>query len=151
MKIIEKVKELLDPIAKKQGYYIVDITYKREGSKFVLRVLADKPGGISMDECAGLNNELSEILDKENVIEEEYTLDVSSPGLDRKLKKDGDFVWAIGKKVKVSMYAPLDGKNVFTGTLVGLGDGTVVIDEAGASTEIPREKIANAKLNEDIG
>jgi ribosome maturation factor RimP len=144
--IADKVRELLEPIAKERGYYVVDITYRREGGKFVLRIILDKDGGITLDECTGLNNELSGLLDKDNVIEEEYTLEVSSPGLDRKLKKDEDFVWAVGKRVKVSTYAPLDGRNVFSGVLVGLGDGTVVVDENGTSTEIAREKIANAKL-----
>ena len=95
-----------------------------------------------------MNSELSELLDKESVIEGQYIVEVSSPGLDRKLKKDKDFVWAVGKKVKVTTYAPLDGKNTFRGTLLGLGEDTVVIDENGTSTEIPREKIASARLNE---
>ena len=146
MEVIEKLKQLAEPIAKARKFYIVDITYKREGGRVVLRILADKEGGITIDECARLNNELSELLDKENVIEEQYVLEISSPGLDRKLKKDEDFLWAVGKRIKVATYAPLDGKNVFSGVLVGLGDGTVVLEENGMSAEIPREKIANAKL-----
>jgi ribosome maturation factor RimP len=146
MEVIERIKELLGPIADARRYYIVDITYRREGGRFVLRILADKEGGITIDECARLNNELSELLDRENVIEEQYTLEISSPGLDRKLKKDEDFLWAMGKKIKISTYAPLDGKNVFLGVLVGLGDGTVVLKENGTSAEVPREKIASAKL-----
>jgi len=144
--IIEKVRELLEPIAEKREYYIVDIAYKREGGNFVLRVVLDKKGGITMDECTALNNELGEILDKENVIGDEYTLEVASPGLDRRLKKDSDFVWAIGKRVRVTTYAPVEGKNSFLGVLVGLGDGTVVVDEGAASIEIPREKIAGARI-----
>ena len=146
MEVLSKVKELLGPIAEERKYYIVEVTYRREGRRFVLRILADKTGGITADECGWLNNELSEILDKENIIEEQYTIEVSSPGLDRKLEKDEDFVWAVGKKIKVTTYAPLNGKNVFTGVLLGLGDGIVVIDETGVSAEIPREKIASARL-----
>ncbi len=146
MEVIERIRELLEPIANERKFYIVDITYRREGGKLALRILADKEGGITMRECAGLNNELSELLDGENIIEEEYLLEVSSPGLDRKLKKDEDFLWAVGRRIKVTTYAPLDGKNVFSGVLVGLGDGTVVLEENGISAEIPREKIASAKL-----
>ena len=144
--MIDKIKELIASIADRRKLYIVDVTYKREGKRMVLRVVADKSGGINMDECARLNNELSELLDKESVIEEQYTLEVVSPGLDKKLKKDTDFIWALGRKVRVTMYAPIDGKSAFSGVLVGLGDGTVVVDEEGTATEIPREKIASARL-----
>ncbi|NQU94971.1 MAG: ribosome maturation factor RimP [Candidatus Omnitrophica bacterium] len=150
MEIANRIKEILEPIANERKYCVVDIMYKREGGKLVLRILLDKEGGIAMDECAGLNSELSELLDKENAIEDQYTLEISSPGLDRKLEKDKDFVWAVGKKVKVTTYAPLDGKNTFRGTLIGLGEDTAVIDENGISTEIPREKIASARLESDI-
>lgn len=150
MEVAEKAKELLGPIAAERGYLVLDVTYRREGGKFVLRVTLDKEGGVTMGECTRLNNELSELLDKEDAIMDEYLLEVSSPGLDRKLKTDRDFAWAVGKSVKISTYAPLEGKNTFRGVLVGLGEGTVVIDEEGVSTEIPREKIANAKLDEKV-
>ena len=148
METLDRIKEILEPIASERRYYVVDINYKREGGKLVLRILLDKEGGIAVDECAGLNSELSELLDKESVIEGQYIVEVSSPGLDRKLKKDKDFVWAVGKKVKVTTYAPLDGKNTFRGTLLGLGEDTVVIDENGTSTEIPKETIASARLDQ---
>jgi len=146
METIERIKELLEPIANARKYYIVDIAYRREAGRLVLRILADKEGGITMEECAGLSNELSELLDKGNIIEGEYLLEVSSPGLDRKLKKDEDFLWAVGKRIKVTTYAPLDGKNVFLGVLAGLGDGTIVVEENGTSWEIPREKLASTRL-----
>jgi len=146
MEIIEKIKAKFAPIARERGYAVVDATYKREGGRFVLRIALDKEGGITMDECARLNNELGELLDKENIVEEGYLLEVSSPGLDRKLKSDSDFAWAAGKRVKINTFGPFEGKNVFSGTLIGLGIGTVVVDENGISTEIPREKIANARL-----
>jgi ribosome maturation factor RimP len=148
MEIIEKVKELLEPIAAERGYAIVDITYSREAGNNVLRILADREGGITMAECASLNNELSELLDKDNMIDEEYLLEVSSPGLDRRLKTDTDFVWAIGKKVRISTYMKLEGKSEFQGIIVGLGDGTVVLQESGISYEIPSDKIASARLSE---
>ena len=144
--IIEKVKALLEPIASERGYFVVDIIYRREGGQFALRIALDKEGGITVDECARLNNELGEFLDKDSTVTERYLLEVSSPGLDRKLKTDRDFMWAVGKSVAVSTYAPIDGKNMFRGVLVGLGDGTIVVDENGVSTEIPREKVASAKL-----
>lgn len=151
MRIVEdKIRELIEPLAKTRGYCVVDLSYKREGSRFVLRLILDKDGGINMDECARLNVELGEILDKENIIAEEYVIEVSSPGLDRKLEKDTDFKWAMGKKIRVSTYAPIDGKNVFSGILIGMGVDTIVLDENGVSYEVPRDKIANAKLEFNI-
>ena len=151
MEVIERIRELLEPIANERKFYIVDITYRREGGKLALRILADKEGGITMDDCTGLSNELSELLDRENIIEEQYVLEVSSPGLDRKLNKDEDFAWAAGKRIKVTTYAPLDGKNVFVGVLAGLTDGTIVVSEKeGISTEIPRDKIASARLVTEV-
>lgn len=102
-----------------------------------------------MDECAGLNNEISAFLEKENIIDDRYIVEVSSPGLTRKLKTDREFTWAVGRKIRVTTYAPLAGKNVFEGVLGGLGEGTIVITENDISTEIPRDKIANAKLAYD--
>lgn len=150
MEMINKIKDILGPIASERKYYVVDVTYKREGGNLVLRILLDKEGGIGMGECASLNSELSELLDKESAIEDKYTLEVSSPGLDRKLEKDEDFIWALGKNIRITTYAPLDGKNTFRGTLLGLGEGTVVIKENDTSTEISKEKIANARLELDV-
>jgi len=147
MQILDRVKELIEPFAAERGILVVDITYAREGGRRMLRVTADKEGGITMDECARLNNELGELLDRENVIDEEYTLEISSPGLDRKLKSERDFAWAVGKKVRITTYAPVEGRNSFLGTLCGLGDETLVIEEEGVSTEIPRDMVAGAKLD----
>lgn len=150
MEITEKIRSLIEPLVLENQGSILDITYKREGGSLILRVVVDKEGGITMGECAELNKKLSDILDKENIIDEEYTIEISSPGLDRKLTKDSDFIWAVGKEVKITTYAPLEGKNVFLGKLMGLGDKTVVISEEGISLDIPREKVASARLNLNI-
>ena len=151
MELSERAIALVKGTAAELDIYVVDITYKRESGRPVLRVLVDKAGGINMEECASYNSKLSEIFDKDNVVEEEgYVLVVASPGLDRKLVKDEDFIWALGKSLKVTTYGPIDGKNTFTGVLLGLGDDSVTVEEKGVSVEIPRDKIANAKLNIDI-
>ena len=151
MMLPERAIELIKKTAMGLDIYVVDITYKREDGKPVIRALVDKAGGIKMEECASLNRELSEIFDKEDVVlDEGYVLEVSSPGLDRKLVKNEDFVWALGRNLKVTTYGPIEGKNVFIGVLLGLGDESVTVEEDGVSTEIPRDKIASAKLNIDI-
>jgi len=146
MEIAEKIEKILEPIAAERGYFVLDVTYRREGAGLVLRVTLDKPGGITMEECARFNNELGELLDRDENITQRYLLEVSSPGLDRKLKTERDFVWAVGKKVKINTFGPLDGKNVFSGTLTGLGKTAVVVDEGGVSAEIPRSLISKARV-----
>ena len=150
MDTLESVKSLLDPITREKGCFVLDVEFKREGPERVLRITLDKPGGITMEECAQVNTKLGEILEQSNAINEHYVLEVTSPGLDRTLKKDSDFEWALGKNIKVSTYGPLDGKNVFKGKLFGLGDNAIVIEENGVSTEIPRDMIAKAKLDPEI-
>ena len=150
MKTVDRIKELLGPMAEKLDCLVLEVEFKRRGSERFLKIILDKPGGITLDECASVNTELGDILEKENVIDEHYCLEVTSPGLDRTLKADNDFVWAVGKKVKATTYKAFDGKNVFKGKLVGLGEGSIVIEDNGVSAEIPRNMIAKAKLDPDI-
>lgn len=148
MDIVTGVRGILSPMTERRKVEIVDITYKREGPTMVLRILLDKADGITIDECGQVNKELSELLDKENIIiDEHYILEVSSPGLAKPIKTERDFRRALGKDVKVTTYAPIDGKNVFIGKLLGIRNSTIVLeDNEGISTEIPRAKIANARL-----
>ena len=147
MDIVNRVTEILSHIAEQRGIEIVDITYKKEGPAMVLRILLDKTGGITIDECGQINKVLSKLLDEENIIDGHYILEVSSPGLGRPMKTERDFQRVLGKDIKVTTYAPIDGKNVFIGKLLGIGSSTIVLeDNEGISTEIPREKIAKARL-----
>lgn len=146
MDIVNRVREILSPLTEKKKIEIIDVTYKREGHRMVLRILLDKEDGITVDECSEINNQLSQMLDVENILDEHYILEVSSPGLDRPMKSQEDFKRALGKNIKVTTYAPIDGKNVFIGKLLGIAESTIVMEDAeGISTEIPKEKIARAK------
>jgi ribosome maturation factor RimP len=149
MEVIKRIEELFGSLAGEHNYTLVDVTYRREGGKMIVRIIADKPGGITIDECAELNDRLGELLERDDIITEPYILEVSSPGLDRKLQSDRDFTWALGRNVRVRTCVPVDGTDVFSGVLVGLGEGTVVLKNKGISTEIPREKISKAKLDID--
>lgn len=150
MKTTDRVRDILEPIAKECRLYVIDVTARHESGKMVLRILVDRENGVTMEECANFNNLLNELFDAKNIIENEYILEVSSPGLDRKLKEDGDFAWAVGKSVKVTTYMPLCGRNVFSGVLFGIGEKTIVIEKDGVSSEIPMDKIASAKLEPNI-
>ncbi len=150
MQILDKVKEFVKPIIEQNNYYLLEITYKRKGGKLALRLTLDKEGGISLEECAKVNTQISEFLEKENIILDPYTVEVDSPGLDRRLRTENDFTWAMGKTVKVSIYEPINGQKIFLGKLIGMNEQNIIIEENGVAAEINKEKIANAKVKPDI-
>src|SRR5512138_37141 len=130
--VVQNVEKLAQPLLAAFGVELVDLEYKREGRQMVLRLYLDKPGGITLDDCAEVSRELSTILDVEDCIPEEYTLEVSSPGLNRPLKKRSDFERAVGRLVKVKTFAQVADekgnlRKTFLGTLQGLEEDAVVV------------------------
>lgn len=146
-KITERVKELIGPYLRENGIELVDLTYRRESGGMTLRLLADTPEGIRIDECEAVNNALSDLLDKEDFIGEHYVIEVSSPGLDRPIKTDRDFERSMGKPLEVTTFCPIDGRKTHIGCLAGMNREEIVLEARGISTAIPRDKIAMAKLH----
>ena len=138
--IVEELLEGQDAIE------LVDVEYVKEHDWY-LRVFIDKEGGIEIDDCQALSERLEKELDRRDALPGRYILEVSSPGLDRVLKKEKDFQREAGKKVDVSLYAPLDGKKMITGTLTAYGEGKLVLDGA---QEIPMEKVSLVRLHIDF-
>ena len=101
--ILRRVEDLAEKLAKKMGYYLVDVDWKFNGKKGFLRVYIDKKGGVTLRDCERFSRAFSDILDAEDFIGFSYVLEVSSPGLDRKLVKPREINWALGKSVKVVM------------------------------------------------
>ena len=126
---------------------LVDVEYVREHDWY-LRVFIDKAGGIEIDDCQALSERLEKVLDDENVIADSYILEVSSPGLDRQLKKPRDFVREQGKKVDVTLYAPEDSKKEFTGVLEGYDEAAKAVTIDG--TVWPLAKISVIRLHIDF-
>ena len=126
---------------------LVDVEYVKEHTDWYLRVYIDKDGGIDIEDCQELSEKLEVQLDERNVIPDSYILEVSSPGLDRVLKKDRDFQREMGKTVDVSLYAPMDGKKLLVGTLTAYGDGKITLDE---SQEISMDKVSQVRLHIDF-
>ena len=126
---------------------LVDVEYVKERDWY-LRVFIDKAGGIEIDDCQALSERLEKVLDEKDIIEGSYILEVSSPGLDRQLKKPRDFVREQGKKVDVTLYAPVDGTKEFTGVLEGYDEDakTVTID----GKAWPLEKVSVIRLHIDF-
>ena len=150
------VTALAQPILESMGLELVDIEFGRFGPDAVLRLFIDKEGGVMLDDCAELSRELSLLLDVEDAIACTYTLEVSSPGLDRPLKKQADFDRFTGRLIKVRTYQPfLDNsgnkRKTFLGKLEGLVDGIVKITlTEGQSASIPIERVAKANLEFEL-
>jgi ribosome maturation factor RimP len=114
----------------------------------VLRLFVDKPGGIGLDDLQSVSEEVSAILDAEDPIESAYTLEVSSPGLDRPLKGEADYRRSVGKLAKLSSYEPVDGRRHWTGRIVSCEDGVVTLglETEQATAKVPLGKISHGRL-----
>lgn len=116
---IETVTELCAPIAEKQGVYIWDISYKKEGGDWILKILVDTEEGININQCEAFSRALSEKLDEVDPITEPYILEVSSPGIERDLTKDWHFEKLKGEEIQVNLIRPVNGEKLFIGVLIG--------------------------------
>lgn len=144
--IAARVRALALPIVEDYGLELVDVEYLREPAGWVVRVMLDKEGGISLDDCSAVSRELGYVLEVKEVISHPYNLEVSSPGLDRPLKTERDFERFAGKKVSIKTRDQLDGRRNFKGILRGLKDGYVLVEGDAKSWNIPFGAIAKAKL-----
>ena len=144
--IEETVLEIAEPIVANKGLELVGVEYNKEGENWILRVFIDQDGGISLDDCEEVSQELSAKLDLIDPIDKSYLLEVSSPGLDRALNSDDDFIRFSGEKVDISTYAPVNGKKEWSGILLGLEEDKIKLEVEGEEVLIPRSKVAQTKL-----
>src|SRR5262245_10198829 len=152
--VVERVRELAARVAGSYGLDIFDVQYRREASGMVLRVLLDRPGpaatateSVSVDDCASVSRDLSAMLDVDDVVPGAYTLEVSSPGLDRPLRGADDFRRFVGRRAKIVMREAVDGQRFFRGTLGGVDGTDVLIDsEDGRRHRVPVAIVTRANL-----
>lgn len=144
--IEKRTEELVQDIIDSGGYELWDVEYVKEGSDYYLRVYADKEGGIMIDDCVTISRALEAKLDAEDFIEEAYILEVSSPGLTRKLKKDKDYDRSIGKLVFVKLYKAEQGAKEFVGRLKEVDDKLLKLDIDGDEVVLDRNNISSARL-----
>ncbi|MCM3732129.1 ribosome maturation factor RimP [Fictibacillus nanhaiensis] len=149
-KITELTTELVTPIVEKLGLELVDVEFVKEGKNWFLRVYIDSTGGVDIEECGTVSEQLSEKLDELDPIEQPYFLEVSSPGVERPLKKPEDVKNAIGKNVNIKLYEPINGEKVYEGLLKDF-DGETLFMEIKVKTqvkkvELPYKKVASARL-----
>ena len=145
-KVDEKVLEISDKLAEEMNFSVVDVEFKKEGQDKILRVYIDKDGGVDLDDCEKFSRALEAVLDEEDFIEEAYNLEVSSPGLDRQLKKEREFLHYIGRKVDVKLYKEQDGKKEFTAILKNYEEKTVSLEVSGEILKINPKDAAFIKL-----
>ncbi len=156
--IVGRVKEIADRVAASYGLEIFDVQFRREASGMVLRIQIDRPGpaataddSVSVEDCAKVSRDLSAIFDVDDVVPTQYTLEVSSPGLDRPLTRAEDYRRFAGRRAKLVMREKVDGQGYFKGQLGGVEDGHVIIEGEDRRTHrVPLNVITRANLEVDF-
>lgn len=144
-KIEEKVEQLVKDPIEKLGYSLYDVEYVKEGPEYYLRIYIDKESGIDLNDCEKVSNEINEILDKADYIKEQYYLEVSSPGIERKLRKDKHLEQNISKNVEIKLFKKdNNGKKEYTGKLKTFNQEEIII-ETDKEIAIERKNIAQIK------
>lgn len=144
-RIEAEVEKIVEELLENTALELVAVDYVKERDWY-LRVFIDKEGGVDLDDCQDLSRKLEELLDAQDLIKTSYILEVSSPGLDRELKKPRDFQREMGKDIDVSLFVPLDGKKVVTGPLSAYDGETINVGDMA----IPMDKVAKVNLHIDF-
>jgi len=145
--IAEKVVREIEDILTQEAVELVHVEYLRRHRPATLRVLIDKEGGVTVDDCQRISGLISPALDASSLFTSRYVLEVSSPGFDRPLTKEEDFIRFAGQPVKVKTHSAIGGNRVFKGTMRGLDGSVLVLQVDGSRLEIPVSEIATARLN----
>jgi ribosome maturation factor RimP len=143
---LTRVEEVIQPVLLDHGLELVDLDWRGARPRGVLRVFVDKVGGVRVHDCERLSRELGDILDVAGVIEGAYDLEVSSPGLDRPLRKEREFRWAVGKPVRCW----IAGGQEFAGRLAEVGAEQLVLERAGQRVEVSRAAVTKARLDIEV-
>ena len=142
MKLTDKIFDIVEPTVTALGYELYEVEYQKEFDNWVLTLYIDHPDGVSLDDCELVSNAVDPVLDAADPTEQAYYLSVSSLGIDRPLKTDKDYKRNIGKVMDVKLYAPLNGKKEFSGTLTAFDEETYTIELKSGSETIERKKTA---------
>jgi ribosome maturation factor RimP len=148
--IVDHVSAIADPILSNEGMELVEIEYRRESKGWVLRLYIDKEDGVTLDDCTRMSQEVGRSLDVEDFILTSYTLEVSSPGLDRPLRKEKDFVKYRDHTIKLKTIDPIEHRRQFKGKLLGITGHRIEIEMDGGVVQIPLSNLAKANLEIDL-
>jgi len=147
--MLDKIRGVAERVTSGRGYELADVEMKRERGGTLVRLYVDKEGGIGLEDLQSVSEEVSAILDAEDPVSTPYTLEVSSPGLDRPLKTEADYRRFLGRLARLSSYEPVEGRRHWTGRLTSFEDGVVGVSlekEGGTLCRIPLAKIAHGRL-----
>jgi len=146
----EKVRQLAEPVAAAEGMELIHVECLKMQSRWIVRLFLDKENVVTIDDCSAISNQVGDILDVHDLINGQYTLEVSSPGFDRPISRDQDFVKYRGSKVKIKTSSKIEGIRNFHGSLVDFieenGQKVVLIEVSGKNYRIPQAEIVKANL-----
>ena len=143
---VGRIEEIIAPVVRHHGLTLVDVDWRGDRRRGILRLFVDKAGGVGIGDCERLSRELGDLLEAEGAIDQAYDLEVSSPGLDRVLRKDREFVWALGKPVRCWVAGGLE----HGGRLMEVTPERLVLDRDGERVELARDVVTKARLDVDV-
>jgi len=141
-----RIEAVVQPVLRSYGLELVELEWHPRRPRSVLRVFVDKPGGVAIGDCERVSREVGDLIDVEGLIEEAYDLEVSSPGLDRLLRTDREFRWAVGKRVRLWQAGGLETR----GRLADVETDRLVVERDGERVELPRGSVTKARLDADV-
>jgi len=142
----QEVSDLVAPALEDMGFELVDVEYVSKQGRWVLRLFLDREGGVTIDDCARVSGEIGDLIEVTDIIDHEYVLEVSSPGIERPLKKKTDFQKAVGRKVNVRTIHPREGRRNYAGVLVRVEGDVITLLLDGAEVSFPIEELEKANL-----
>ena len=149
--VVESCEALAAPLLEELGLKLWDIKYEKEGSSWFLRYFIDKDGGVTIEDCENFSRRVDKILDEVDPIDQSYYLEVSSPGIERELRKREHFEACLGERITVKTIRPIEGRQEFVGKLLGEGDGKITIQPEGEEPmELERNQVAYVRLYNDF-
>lgn len=149
-KITDKVTAIAKPIVEEEGCSLWDVEYVREAGSWYLRIYIDKVGGVDIEDCERISRRLDPVLDEADPIPDSYVFEVGSAGIERELKRPGDFEAFLGSDVEVRLYQPVNGQKSFVGTLLSYDNGTTMIEIGGKTLSFNKTQTAQVRLHATI-
>lgn len=148
---LAQIEAVVSPVLQAHGLFLVDLQWRREGRRWVLRFFIDKAGGVGIADCQRLSHEVGDVLDASGLIPESYDLEVSSPGLTRELRTEREWRWAQGKNIRCWVAAAPGDRTEFVGRLTEVGEAVVRLQGAdGAPQEVSRRSVTKARLEPEL-
>ena len=144
--IYQSVADLVEPTLKESNIELIDVEYRKSGKAWILRIFIDKNQGVTVYDCQELSREIEDLIEIHELIDDHYVLEVSSPGLNRPLKKDTDFLRNKGKRIQIKTYSPINNKKENVGTVIDFVNGTLFLEDKKNILKVSLTEIAQAKL-----